>query len=224
MQTGYPRFFIHSLIETLARHICHKAQHDSSLIQKAMLFPGKIHALQCERYLTHHATNNCAIGVSIRTVSLALRTPGAALQTPGVQWEQAEFHAVLYPSHLYPLAKSFWQHTGFGISSRYAEFCLGRIDDLQIQTFPTQFKPGWEDSAEVSEKERACISARAIEDEEIKGTLRRRIAKLASGDKNTVEEKDVYLFPSGMSAISTIAQALHTIKNSDASLKVVAHG
>ena len=224
MRTGYPRFFIHRLIESLARHICEKVQHGSSLIQMAMLFPAKIHALQCERYLTHHATNDGAMNVSMRTVSLALKTPGTALQTPGVQWEQAEIYAVLYPSEFYPLAKGFWQHTGFGISSRYAEFCLDEIDDLQIQTFPTPLKSGWEDSAEVHEKERACRSTQAIEDEKVKSTLRRRIAKLASGDKNAVDEKDVYLFPSGMSAISTFAQALLTVNNSDASPEVIAYG
>ena len=224
MRTGYPRFFIHRLIEILARHICEKVQGDSSLVQMAMVFPGKEHALQCERYLTHHATNNCAMNVSMRTVSLVLKTPDTALQTPGVQWEKAEIHAVLYPSHLDPLAKSFWQHTGFGISSRYAEFCLGRIDGLQIQTLPNLSALGREDSAEVGETKRFSPSTPAIEDEETKSTLRRRIARLTSGEKNAVEEKDVYLFPSGMSAISTIAQALHTIKNEKAPVEVVAYG
>ena len=215
MRTGYPRFFIHRLIEVLARHICEKAQHESSLTQMVMVFPGRGCALQCERYLTYHAAKDCAMNVSIRTVSLALKSPHTPLQTPRIQWEHAELHAVLYPFDLYPLAKSFWQHTGFGISSRYAEFCMDRIDDLQIQTFPGSPTPG---------SERACMSTRATEDEEIKSTIRRRIAKLASGDMCALEEKDVYLFQSGMSAISTIAQALHTIRKSDAPPRVVAYG
>ena len=224
MRTGYPRFFIHRLIELLTRHVCEKVQHGSSSIQMAMVFPSRVHALQCLRYLTHHATNKCAMTISMRIVSLALKTPGTALQTSEIQWDQAECHAVLYPFHLYPLAKSFWQHTGFGISSRYAEFCLSRIDDLQIQQLLNPSTPEWEDPAAVSEEERACISTRATEDDEIKRTLRRRIAKLASGDKCALEEENVYLFPSGMGAISTIAQALHTIQKSENPLKVVAYG
>lgn len=195
----------------------------------AMLFPGETHALQCERYLRHHAVNNPTI--LTRTVLLALSTVGAVEQYRRIHWEQAELHAVLYPPDLYPLAKDFWQHTGYGISSRYAEFCLGRIDDLSLQPPPldsTKRNHAYDafvrrkDSVKVDEVE-GTLSQRA-EDGKVKSILRRRIAKLASSSENTPEEKDVYVFSSGMSAISTMAQALQAIEGSETSLNIVAYG
>ena len=35
-----------------------------------------------------------------------------------------DIHITLFPASHWPLAKSFWQHTGTGISSRFAEHCL----------------------------------------------------------------------------------------------------
>jgi cystathionine gamma-synthase len=36
----------------------------------------------------------------------------------------ADLHIVLFPAHALPVAKQFWQHSGTGISSRLAEYCL----------------------------------------------------------------------------------------------------
>lgn len=225
MRTGYPRFFIHRLVETLAGRICEKLEHELPKTQMAMLFPSEMHALQCERYLKLQAADDLTVDTG--TVSLASNSLVAAGQTPEVHWEHAEIHVVLYPADLYPLAKGFWQHTGFGITSRYADFCLGRLDDLQLQTSPTLSTAGNNHtgcprrraSAKHSEVEDA-----GVEDEMIKGILRCRIANLASSGKNPVEGKDVYLFPSGMAAISSVAHALHPNKDSEASHKVVAYG
>lgn len=38
-----------------------------------------------------------------------------------------QFAVVLFPKEEFPLAKAYWQHTGEGISSRFAEFCLDRF-------------------------------------------------------------------------------------------------
>jgi cystathionine gamma-synthase len=38
-----------------------------------------------------------------------------------------ELHIVLFPSEASPLAKQFWQHTGLGISSRLADYCLSLL-------------------------------------------------------------------------------------------------
>lgn len=38
--------------------------------------------------------------------------------------DSVELHVVFFPADTFPLAKSFWQHTGDGISSRMAEKCL----------------------------------------------------------------------------------------------------
>ena len=230
MQTGYPRFFIHRLIERLAQHVCEKLKHEFLRPQKAMLFPSKTQALRCKRYLTDHAPETSPAGICV--VSLASSPLIAAEETTSIHWEHAEIHAVLYPSDLYSLAKPFWQHTGFGISSRYAKFCLDRVDDLQLQTSHT---PSMQDHthstvpenkppATCGEKKGFHASLQETADVGIKSILRRRIARLVSSEKNAVAENDVYLFPCGMSAISTIAQALLANAGSEGSLNVVAYG
>ena len=233
------------MIEALSQQICERvisltiagSYHDlqsrvdeyaPQQAQMAMLFPNEMHALQCERYIKHHAVNNPTIVTC--TVSLASSTVGAVERSRRIHWEQAELHAVLYPPDLYPLAKDFWQHTGYGISSRYAEFCLGRVDDLTLQPLPIDFERNHAYSAFSRRKdpmrvdEVEGISSQRAEDGRIKSILRRRIAKLASSSDNALEEKHVNIFSSGMSAISTIAQALQAIEGSEISLNIVAYG
>lgn len=194
----------------------------------AMLFPSEIHALQCERYIRNLAVNNPTIVT--RTVSLALSTVGAVERSHRIHWEQAELHAVLYPSDLYPLAKDFWQHTGYGISSRYAEFCLRRVDDLRLQPPPIDPKRNHTYNAFSRRKdpmivdEMKGVSSERAEDEKIKRSLRHRIAKLASSSDIALEEKHVHIFSSGMTAVSTIAQALQAIEGSKTTLNIVAYG
>ena len=40
-----------------------------------------------------------------------------------------ELHMVLFPEDSFPLAKQFWQHTGLGLSSWFAEYCLSLLPD-----------------------------------------------------------------------------------------------
>jgi len=42
-------------------------------------------------------------------------------ETPISAW--TPFTILLYPSHCFPFAKQFWQHTGEGVQSRRAEYC-----------------------------------------------------------------------------------------------------
>ena len=42
--------------------------------------------------------------------------------------EELEVYCVAFPPTLKKLGKSFWQHTGMGVTSRYAESCLSNID------------------------------------------------------------------------------------------------
>lgn len=43
--------------------------------------------------------------------------------------EDAELHIILFPASAFPFAKSFWQHTGLGVSSRFAEYCLSMLPE-----------------------------------------------------------------------------------------------
>lgn len=41
-----------------------------------------------------------------------------------LEQECGDLHVVLFPSNAFPIAKQFWQHTGLGISSRFAAHCI----------------------------------------------------------------------------------------------------
>jgi cystathionine gamma-synthase len=50
----------------------------------------------------------------------------------------ADLHIVLFPAGAFPIAKQFWQHSGLGISSRRAEYCLSMLpDDLPLDKTPS---------------------------------------------------------------------------------------
>ena len=49
----------------------------------------------------------------------------------------AEVYIVLFPADKTQYARPFWQHTGLGISSRYAEHCLSLLPEEIVPTSPT---------------------------------------------------------------------------------------
>lgn len=48
-----------------------------------------------------------------------------------------ELHIVLFPADKFQYARPFWQHTGLGISSRYAEHCLSLLPGETVPASPT---------------------------------------------------------------------------------------
>lgn len=50
----------------------------------------------------------------------------------------AELYIVLFPADTFPLARQCWQHTGMGISSRYAEYCLSLMPEEPSSPIVTQ--------------------------------------------------------------------------------------
>jgi len=49
---------------------------------------------------------------------------GTKASEKALEQECGDLHVVLFPSDAFDIAKQFWQHTGLGISSRFAEHCL----------------------------------------------------------------------------------------------------
>jgi cystathionine gamma-synthase len=119
------------------------------------------------------------------------------------------FYAVLFHKSLELAAAKFWELFGDGISSRHAAFCLARFPFLEseavdsgpeFKSSPTNFSyndivlPAWMDSA-INEKKL------------IKSLLARCVRPTCSNLK-LAEEDDIYLYSTGMAAISAIARAL----------------
>ncbi|KAF1988267.1 PLP-dependent transferase [Aulographum hederae CBS 113979] len=116
MKTGYPRFFIHLSIARLAEVIVEKHALPS---EQAMLFPTHKAALRCLDFFNRQVSDLGPKEVRI----LDLVPAPENLSHVGSETASPSLSAVIFPKERFPTAKSFWQHSGEGISSRRAEYC-----------------------------------------------------------------------------------------------------
>ncbi|PWY65041.1 cystathionine gamma-synthase [Aspergillus heteromorphus CBS 117.55] len=120
MKCGYPRFFIHPIIQELAREVVRRYGNSES--ETAMLFPSPKTAGGCCSFLLSKipAEDSCKVRVidfgPSRQIDAVISTTEFLLS------------CVIYPIQYAPIAKQVWQHTGNGISSRRAEFCLSALE------------------------------------------------------------------------------------------------
>lgn len=210
LKTGYPRFFIPRIVNDLATQMLERgplavpverniAKNCSVLsacnARLALLFPCYRFAKQCQEFLLlvgmaePAQVHICSVGMTDRHVSMGI--PG-----PGRDYQPQELYAVAYPENLFPQAKSFWQHTGHGVSSRYATYWLENAQFLQQSL-----------SRPTSPRSRLPIE----EADDAKVILRRRIAALSSTDTVRVSPEDVYLYPTGMSSVCSTADVLQKL-------------
>ncbi|KAJ4291037.1 Cystathionine gamma-synthase [Kalmusia sp. IMI 367209] len=116
MKTGYPRFFIHKVIQKFAAEIATKyGQPD----EQAMLFPTHATAARCQDFILRQAPE--LNGQQVRVVDLVPRSEKERSQEFDII--SPRISAVLFPGSHFKLAKTFWQHSGEGVSSRRAEYC-----------------------------------------------------------------------------------------------------
>ncbi|KAL9130013.1 MAG: hypothetical protein Q9217_001697 [Psora testacea] len=207
MKTGYPRFFIHRLIVKLGERLCDTFGHGD---QMAMPFCCQTYANYCERYLKFKVADVQTNRIYVTWLAIG-PTSNAR---DHVHWDQAELHVVFYPRDVFPHAKDFWQHTGFGISSRYAVYCLEHLDDFQLR-----------EALQVADHDLfSKMLVRKSEDRQTKQVLHQRIADLASAPDSQIGPEHVHLFPTGMSAISKIAEMIKSMNLSEDRMIIVAYG
>ena len=139
-----------------------------------LIFPCQSDALECSSFIQTNAQLrlNKIPKVEITQRSLSLGSLSI------VHFERA----------VEAIAKEFWQHTGTGISSRFAQYALNEISGNPA-----------------SSKDSLLLAAQGHEAKEI---LRRRIASFLT--KQNVQSTDVYLFPSGMAAIYQAQRLIHS--------------
>lgn len=122
MTTGYPRFFIHKLIQAFANDII--AKHGKPG-QKAMLFPTRTIASRCLTFIRGRAPESVLEDIAVVNLVLDSTNP---LSKP-LRSLRPEVSAILFSEECFPYAKQYWQHSGDGVSSRRAEFCHGLFKD-----------------------------------------------------------------------------------------------
>ena len=258
MQTGYPRFFIHANIKKVSRSTSPAngrqygvqnfsppslltatplsfSQLSSLLEQKfstfketSLLFPSRKSAEACRAFLAARGV------VTARVVQHCLS-------------DSLSVFPVFFPESQSGLGRQFWQHTGLGISSRFATRVLAALAaGASPPPTPTRLKPmahrhyapktmsrhpsGSSSSGDAQPlEEDQCVYVEqrygrnldVAAAKQAKRALRRRIAGVLVRDESAVDgevevsqsvrgvavtEDDVYLFPSGMSAIWSARQ------------------
>lgn len=116
MKTGYPRFFINKSIERFAEAI---AKRHGTPGEKAMLVPSYAIAVRCADFIR---SQNPSLASSKLRILDFVPNP-ASSKANSVPKISPRMTAVVYPEQCFRAAKTFWQHSGDGISSRRAEYC-----------------------------------------------------------------------------------------------------
>ncbi|PWY96893.1 PLP-dependent transferase, partial [Testicularia cyperi] len=158
METGYPRFFIHRSIQKLAsllskkfgkpdescilfptarvadrcrdymRHQ-HLATQSTSPPTQSSLLPVRIVRFSMLENKSNDArTDHEAAASSSTAQHVASASPDLESTSYAAGTTAHYIFIVFFPSDAFPLAKSFWQHTGDGISSRQAERCMALLE------------------------------------------------------------------------------------------------
>lgn len=124
------------------------------------------------------------------TVTRVEGQPKAEAVDPGLGKEP--IFAITYPTELQLPARFFWQHTGFGISSRRSEL--------------------WLEKGPFSSEEDKVESPIAVCDSSEVETARAAIrSRIAAG--NSAPEENVFLYAGGMAAITETAMAIQALRD-----------
>ncbi len=127
LSTGYPRFVYNSLCQRL---FARAKEQFAEAGQACLVFPNGRTAERCAQYL-HDATNE-----TIRIESLATH----------------DAHTMIFQEQYADVAKSYWQHTGEGISSRHAKACLTNSDAIDATNAKAAIKSRLAKSMDVDAK------------------------------------------------------------------------
>ncbi|KAG6334181.1 hypothetical protein ID866_4910 [Astraeus odoratus] len=232
MSTGYPRFFIHRYIQTLADICQEKFGLDNEL---CLLCPTQRTAEHGKEFIHNHALR-CGKPSEVRVVHYAIRptSPGSdsVLDASGSSTAPPpDVYIIFFHVNTYKVARQFWQNCGLGISSRYAEYCLSVLGAPGFpQTILSEFliscgkTPSRPFEANLVPKPQSNSELPLHTGAEAKSTLRRRIASFfvrdesPTGSMRNVSEDDVFLYPCGMSALWNTHRLLLDVRSPEKSV------
>lgn len=119
MNSGYPRFFIHSIIKELAKNIEHKYGREG---EKCMIFPSYNVAKRCREFIRSKSEVKPGL---VRILQLSTGSPKT--EEDKSTMVEASIGVCFFPQSEQTLAKNYWQHSGEGISSRMGEYFLREL-------------------------------------------------------------------------------------------------
>ncbi|KAK3948368.1 pyridoxal phosphate-dependent transferase [Pseudoneurospora amorphoporcata] len=222
MVTGYPRFFIPRVVERLAdRLLAHFTQshgHEHSNVdlkgKHALILSTGHHALVCRRFFRQKLDPDSpkvnfdiliahwdGTITAVREDDDLPPRKSQALAALG----QEDIFLLPYPVDMFPTAKAFWQHTGFGISSRRATYWMESAPFLQ----PATSTASKDQTNHVNHPSPTPFdkdsNAKALE------AIRTRLANCYSTPSFPVANDDVLLYPAGMSSIAAVSSAIRSL-------------
>ncbi|KAB8076694.1 pyridoxal phosphate-dependent transferase [Aspergillus leporis] len=121
MQCGYPRFFIHPIIQELAKEVVQRYGNPDT--ESAMLFPSSKTAQICCTFMLLRLSADESHRVRVVDFVPSPRTKAESVNVT------SHLSTVIYPKEYGPVAKQVWQHTGNGVSSRRGQFCHSALRD-----------------------------------------------------------------------------------------------
>ena len=120
------RFFVHNSITAFADAIVEK---HGSAAEQAFLFPSNSVATRCVKFFISQIPS-LIVGKTVRVVDFSpCLTALAGKEIDREAKIRPVVSAVIFPQIYHKVAKTFWQHTGDGISSRRADFCHKVFDE-----------------------------------------------------------------------------------------------
>ncbi|KAI0693728.1 pyridoxal phosphate-dependent transferase [Cytidiella melzeri] len=176
LKSGYPRYWIHHSVRTLSYYLEQKYAKPN---ERLLLFRSAYAAKECVEFMARR------------------NAPSRVLDKHCLQGRPgSQLYIVLFDLSLWSVAKQFWQHTGFGCTSRLAIYHLNLLG-IKEGPEPTVHRVDWniptDDLALAGSPEDRSPPLPA---NEAKLTIRHRIALLLD-----IDVGDVYLTPGGMNAI-----------------------
>ncbi len=208
MVSGYPRFYIHSIIQELQSHILKTYGRDG---ESCIIFSSYSSAKRCRAFIKDQALKEDPHSI-IAVRILQLTTPAPINDIEASYRIQATISVVFFPTQFFNFAKGYWQHAGEGISSRQGEYVLQEFLRLERKENKTKVTdPDAEYSRFIEERFGRNLDLKFYP--KALSALKKRISgNFADTDNvNTtlstnsrasqLTEDDVYLLPTGMSAI-----------------------
>ena len=135
MKSGYPRFVFNPFVKRLFTFCLERF---GTLDQECLVLEDKVATQECRIFMKQRIT--IEMGQEARDIRLVQFMLNASEKAFDKDEEPPVLYIILFPKSYSKIAKSFWQHTGRGISSRFAEFCLIKLQIL-FPVLPAQNRP-----------------------------------------------------------------------------------
>ncbi|KIK57870.1 hypothetical protein GYMLUDRAFT_228442 [Collybiopsis luxurians FD-317 M1] len=187
LEATYPRFVLHPRVKELVGFI--KRSSGISEDEECQLYPSLRAAETCRAFIARYFPQDTS-KIDVRSITKLALAPCSQ-----------QIFAVIYPKEQDEKAMKFWTFAGEGISSRLAEACLRRIQGSQCDDLGLPPLQGHIFSDYYTQRKplRDVVQA--------KDAIRKRFAGvLDEQGRNirgvpTISHTDVYIYPSGMSAV-----------------------